>query len=1613
MKLNKLMASVLSVSLLLSTASFDVGASSQKGYQKNKHKIHLRAATFDSDDSSIGAKYDFNKSGKEARPYIISFTGPITEEMKEKVINAGAVLLDYIPDFSFLTFTTPNIAQKVKNVDCVENVIPYEDEFKLDPDLLEKINNNAKKGLDDEVKIRISTFDTDLSSLDNDLKNIGSKKLSSKKGVITAKAKFKNIKSLLKNNSIKYIEEEVEAEVNNDIARGITGSESISNLPYEGSGQIIGIADTGLDKGNEGLANNTIHRDFLGRIDKIFDHTGENGADANGHGTHTAGSIIGDGSMSDGQIKGTAPKAHLVVQDVAVGSTVRFSSISDLLQEAYAYGARIHSNSWGSPVKGAYTSNSNEVDNFIWNNPDMVVLFSAGNNGRKDSPNLGSPGSAKNCITVGASENFRPYMPIDDNLLNSDNPSERAIFSSYGCADGRIKPDVVAPGTNIASAKTSLSDTDNPYPGNPYYQYMSGTSMSTPLTAGNVAVIREYIEKNYGITSPTAALVKAFLINGALTEGYTAEQGWGKTSIYDSLLATKIIEDNATLATGQTASYTTECKVTSTDKPLKITLTWSDYPGSVSASKALVNDLNLKVTAPDGTVYNGNDFTAPFNSEVDNKNNVENITIRNPKVGTYKIEVIGYNVPKGPQPFALVYSADFFSTPKNLRADATYNSINVSWDSVPGATGYDLMIDGTNIISLTNTTYTHNNLVYNTKHTYKVRAKNSSKTGDWSNTLSMYTALYSPDVTSKALNDEVQLSWYPINKATSYDVILDGVFMENITDTSFSLRTTESKSEYNFNIRARTDFNSSLSNPVSVTTLDCGVSYKAQMNEARAFFSAAADQDGKIYVFGGKKGPFYIKIVEQYDPTSNSWVNKAPMSSSRIETTAVLGDNGKIYVIGGFDGSNCLSTVEEYDPATDTWTSKASMPTARCRAGAVNVNGKIYVIGGFNGNSAVDKVEIYDPSTNEWSEGASMPTARSNFGISKLNNKIIVLGGKNGESVLKSFEEYDPTLDSWTIKKSLSNADSDFTVSEINGKLYFAGGQASNKVVEYDDTIGLYTQRSELPSKLIGHTSVVINEKLYILGGYGEGSYLSDVTIYNPKEGIWKKNTDMNHLRSYFSSTVLDGKIYAIGGIGGVNLGLGGLDSVESYDPANDTWTLEPKMSVPRVDASAVSLNGKIYVMGGFDDLLSRSTFYDSMEEYDPATKTWSLKAKMPEMRCSHEAVALNGYIYVIGGSKVVYNSATGQYKMESTDKVLRYDPSTNKWSTAGSISIPRRDFGAEVANGKIYIMGGYDASDKLTTSIEEYDPSKDTWTTKNPMPVASAHFGTATANDKIYIIGGTGNNRSFKEYDPVTETWTDKGGYPFAGERHKAEIVDNRIYTMGGLYYKDLPLAIDCVYSTDAFATELSIGSGIMEPKSGKKVIPVTISNVPAEGIYKVNAVVQYDKNKLSVTNATAGSIIPNGYGFTYSVDSSKGEVTLTFTGDKTSQKIINTNGVMANIEFDVIDTVSTISNTPLTLVQNKCKLYKSDSYQYQSTKLNNGSIDIFIYGDVDGSSTVTKEDYDLVKAIILSNSKIFPHEYGRLAADVDGNGQIDSIDMMYILRYANGTITQFPVQI
>ena len=258
------------------------------------------------------------------------------------------------------------------------------------------------------------------------------------------------------------------------------------------------------------------------------------------------------------------------------------SDLRTMYQQAYDAGARIHSNSWGGAVAGEYTIDSANTDSFVWTNRDMVITFSSGNEGVDanadgvvDNDLTGSPATSKNVITVGASEGARAdNYPCDTSLtytssdayqtgqtcgsmggnqasflgtagsrwgftaepLNSDvtagNTQQMAPFSSRGPTDdGRIKPDVVAPGTWILSGYSGLyqegyGSTVNPQNGifqwdgwgmpyNSNYKYMGGTSMSNPLAAGGATVIKDYYQKAHGIDA-SAALVKATLINSAV-----------------------------------------------------------------------------------------------------------------------------------------------------------------------------------------------------------------------------------------------------------------------------------------------------------------------------------------------------------------------------------------------------------------------------------------------------------------------------------------------------------------------------------------------------------------------------------------------------------------------------------------------------------------------------------------------------------------------------------------------------------------------------------------------------------------------------------------------------------------------------------------------------------------------------------------------------------------------------------------------------------------------------------------------------------------------------------------------------------------------------------------
>jgi len=467
-------------------------------------------------------------------------------------------------------------------------------------------------------------------------------------------------------------------------------------MGLHGENQIVGMADTGLDSGDAA----TIHKDFTGAVKSGYavGLFGRSWADPMGHGTHVAGSVLGRGTASGGLLHGGAYAAQIVVQGMWSTMLNNLSVPSDLgkmFGQAYADGARVHTNSWGAAANfGNYDKLAMTVDQVMFEKQDMLILFAAGNSGldkdrdgRIDPNSIGSPGTAKNALTVGASENLVlhggnqkkvgelqsskdnwPVAPITLSTM-SDNPMGIAMFSSRGpTQDGRTKPDIMSPGTNILSVHSQQPGVE-PLWGlyNNDYAWSGGTSMATPLTAGAAAVTRQFLIEKMHIAQPTAALLKAYMLHTAtemfpgqygqvgaaqgqeiLTLRPNSDEGYGLTNVAKVVSPNGseiLVDEKAGVATGATA--TTTMKVTKAGH-LMVNLVWTDAPGSVGAAKALVNDLDLEVVLPNGQVLAVND-------SINNHSFVQSDVT----AGDVTIRVKGVNVPmgiSGKQPFAIVAS---------------------------------------------------------------------------------------------------------------------------------------------------------------------------------------------------------------------------------------------------------------------------------------------------------------------------------------------------------------------------------------------------------------------------------------------------------------------------------------------------------------------------------------------------------------------------------------------------------------------------------------------------------------------------------------------------------------------------------------------------------------------------------------------------------------------------------------------------------------------------------------------------------------------------------------------------------------------------------------------
>lgn len=466
-----------------------------------------------------------------------------------------------------------------------------------------------------------------------------------------------------------------------------------------GEGQVVGYIDTGLDADlcyfrdtarglpptnacNGGTTVDLNQRKVIG-VDFLTasECTGgiaTNEWDTQGHGSHVAGTITGDNFanlITHDTGDGMAPGAKLVVQDAGFqtdncgdlpGIGCPVVDLKPIFQQAYTQGARIHTNSWGdnenAAVQNNYSAASQDVDQFMFDHPDFLILFAAGNAG-PSAGTVGSPSTNKNGISVGAT-------------LRGTSANSMASFSSCGpTRDGRIKPDLTMPGSNIVSARNDGSVTTN----NCTTTTMSGTSMASPAAAGMAALVRQYYTAGFYPTGaavatngfvPSAALIKATLLNSTETMTGTGAgpvpdtcQGWGRVLLEDTLFftgqpRTLLVADDpgfAQGAAGQTKTFTVDVGA---GDSLRVTLAWTDFPSTPAASVNLNNDLDLVVSGPSGT-FLGNVFSGSQSvtgGAADRRNNVEQVTLSAPVAGTYTITVRAFNLPSSAQRFALVVS---------------------------------------------------------------------------------------------------------------------------------------------------------------------------------------------------------------------------------------------------------------------------------------------------------------------------------------------------------------------------------------------------------------------------------------------------------------------------------------------------------------------------------------------------------------------------------------------------------------------------------------------------------------------------------------------------------------------------------------------------------------------------------------------------------------------------------------------------------------------------------------------------------------------------------------------------------------------------------------------
>ncbi len=640
------------------------------------------------------ARRNFSRPGDGM--YIVQFIGPIQDEWLKELNLTGAEVISYVPNNAYIVRANQNSAMGLialkDQQSFVQWVGDYEPAFRIAPSLssVREVDNSQSVNVTVQILEGADARQT-IASLKASASRVISEDRVLKYHNLTVNLPLWQLAELAGQDNVFSIEE-AGVRTRFDEAQGQIVAGNLTGNAPSGPGYLAWLGTKGFTGSQfttfavnvvDDAATLTGHPDLAtSRVAFQNNPTNQTGAQG-GHGflnSHIIGGLnTGTGTANEdtnGYNYGLG-----IVPWARVGVTAIFGSGSSSWtaweNTAYGQGARISSNSWGfqtqtgGPV-ARYTTDSQSYDAVVRDaqsgtagNQQLTIVFAAGNDG-SGANTVSAPATAKNVITVGAGENVRQTGTEGCGVGNTgaDSANDIINFSSRGPVnstggDGRIKPDIIAPGTHI-EAGTPQSNYDGSSVCNQYwpsgqtlYGWSSGTSHSCPAVAGGAALAYQYFLNN-GLNAPSPAMVKAYLMNSAAYMSGTGaggnlpsnSQGMGRMDLgraFDGVA--RLITDQSQVLGATGATYQVNGSVANAGQPLRVTLAWTDAPGATTGGP-WVNNLDLEVTVG-GVTYKGNVFSGANSTSggtADSKNNVESVFLPAGTSGNITVTVRATNI---------------------------------------------------------------------------------------------------------------------------------------------------------------------------------------------------------------------------------------------------------------------------------------------------------------------------------------------------------------------------------------------------------------------------------------------------------------------------------------------------------------------------------------------------------------------------------------------------------------------------------------------------------------------------------------------------------------------------------------------------------------------------------------------------------------------------------------------------------------------------------------------------------------------------------------------------------------------------------------------------------